>query len=69
MEREGTWSRNASLPLRPATSYHAASADRRRQEGPIIELLGPKQAWTKWEERARQCKGSCDNLVMKWHCK
>lgn len=26
--REGTWSGNGSVPLRPATSYHGASADR-----------------------------------------
>lgn len=43
MGREGTWSGNASVPLRPATSYHGASADRWMQESPIIEMLGHKR--------------------------
>lgn len=43
MGREGTWSGNASVPLRPATSYHGASTDRWMQESPIIEMLGYKR--------------------------
>lgn len=42
MGREDTWSGNASVPLRPATSYHGASTDRWMQESPIIEMLENK---------------------------
>lgn len=39
---EGTWSGNASVPLRPATLYHGASTDRWMQESLIIEMLRNK---------------------------
>lgn len=41
--REGSRSGDASVPLRPATSYHGASADRWMQESPIIEILEHKR--------------------------
>lgn len=56
-EREGTWSRNASVALQPATSHHGASADRWMQESPIIEkMLGHKHPDEREELlHVRQC--------------
>lgn len=42
LRREGTWSRNVSVPLQPATSYHRASTDKWMQEDPIIEMFRNK---------------------------
>ncbi len=56
MGREGTWSRNASVPLQPATSYHRASTDRWMQESPIIEMLRHKRSNEREEFlHARRC--------------